>query len=287
MRALFVCLFAVVAAFAPVSARQQPSVDDLLKAARGYAGAYAAKVSGAVLDERYTLMEVGSGRMQTPARINSDMVFVNVNGTLVTLRDAYSVGGAKIREAQLRISPLLAEPTQEKWNQSIAISRESFKHFIHDLVLRLNDPVLALRFLAENQASKLTFSVEGRKKMNGVDVVGLRFTENRSDDTKYILGTRGNGAASGRFWVDPATGGIHQTELALDSKTETGVVTVTYAPVKDMEFMLPSKTVEMFEERSDSSGGRLGAGNSYMKFEASATYGNPRYSPIDFSKARD
>lgn len=286
MRVLFT-VFAVAVALVPsLSARQQPAAEDLLKAARTYAGAYAVKVSGAVLDERYTLMEVGSGRMQTPARINSDMVFVNVNGTLVTLRDSYSVGGAKIREPELRISTLLAEPTQAKWDQAMTLSRASYKYFLSDLVLRLNDPVYALRFLAEAHASKLTFSIEGKKKMNGVDVVGLRFTENRSDDTKYIIGTRGNGAASGRFWVDPATGTIHGIELALDSKTETGVVTVTFAPVKGMDFLLPSKTVEMFEERSDSSGGRLGAGNSYMKFEASAAYGNPRYSAIDFSKAR-
>lgn len=286
MRVLF-AVFAVVVALVPsLSARQQPTAEDLLKAARTYAGAYAAKVSGAVLDERYTLMEVGSGRMQTPARINSDMLFVNVNGTLVTLRDAYSVGGAKIREAELRLSPLLAEPTQAKWDQAMALSRASYKHFLSDLVLRLNDPVYALRFLAEAHAPKLTFSIEGKKKINGVDVVGLRFTEKRGDDIKYMIGTRGNGAASGRFWVDPATGAIHQTELGLDSKTETGIVTVTYAPVKGMEFMLPSKTVEVFEEREDSSGGRLGSGNGYLKFEASAAYGNPRYSAIDFSKAR-
>lgn len=285
MRALFVISAVAIALGPSLSARQQPSVDDLLKAGRTYLESYAPGVSGAVLDERYTLTFVAGGRMETPNRINSDLVFVNVGGTLVALRDAYSIGGAKIREAKPRIPELLAEPTQAKWDQAQAFARESLKYFLAESVVRFNDPVLALRFLKPADPSKFTYTVDGKKKVNGVETIGLRFSENRSDGTKYVLATRGNAAASGRFWIDPATGVIHSTELSIDSKTENTRVSVTYAPAQGLQFLLPSKTVETYEERDDSGSG-LGNTGASRKFEANATYGNPRYSPIDFTKAR-
>lgn len=275
------------AALAPaLSARQQPSAEDLIKAGKAYLATYQPRVSGAVLDERYTLTMVMGGRMDTPSRIDSDLTLVNVNGTLVGLRDAYAISGAKIREAKPRIAPLLAEPTQAKWNQALAYTREALKYFLAETVVRLNDPTLALRFLAPADPAKFTYTVDGRKKINGVETIGLRFQEIRGDDIKYVLATRGNGAVSGRIWIDPSTGAIHQTDLSLDAKTEAGRVTVIYAPAKGLEFLLPSKTVETYEER-DNNGSGLGNSANFVKFEANATLTNPRHAPIDVSKARD
>ena len=287
MRALFAAVSAAVVAFGPsLQAGQQPSADDLLRAARGYLQSYAPKVSGVVLDERYTLTLLAGGRMETPNRINSDLVLINVGGTLVSLRDAYSVGGAKIREPQPRIPALLAEPTQAKWEQAQALARASFKHFLAESVVRFNDPVLALRFLKPADPSRFTYSVEGKKKLNGVETIGVRFSENRSEGTRYVLNTRGNASASGRFWVDPATGVIHQTDLSVDSKIEASRVTVSYAPASGFDVLLPSKTVETYEER-EGTGDGIGSSGAMMKLEANASYVNPRHMPIDFSKGRD
>jgi hypothetical protein len=287
-----VCVVLTAAVVSPgLAAEQQPSVEDLLKAVRAYAASYVTRVSGTVLDERYTLMEVSTGRMQTPNRISSDLVLINLNGTAVSLRDAYAISGAKIREAQPRIPALLAEPTQVKWDQAVALTRESQKYFLAETVVRLNDPLLALRFVAPADPSKFTYSIEGKKKINGVETVGLRFQEIRGEHTKYVLGTRGNAAVSGRFWVDPATGAIHQTDFSADSKIENARVTTTYAPAQGLDFLVPSKTVETYEERAVQGGpstmGATVTGQGLVKFEANAAYSNPRYSPIDLSKTRD
>jgi hypothetical protein len=237
-------------------------------------------------------MEVSTGRMQTPNRINSDLILLNVNGTAVSLRDAYAISGAKIREAQPRIPALLAEPTQAKWDQALALTRESQKHFLAETVVRLNDPLLALRFIAPADPSKFTYTIEGKKKINGVETIGLRFQEIRGEHTKYVLGTRGNASVSGRFWIDPATGAIHQTEFSADSKIENARVTTTYAPAQGLDFLVPTRTVETYEERPVQGGpSAMGAatvtGQGLVKFEANAAYSNPRYSPIDLSRARD
>ena len=289
MRAAAVCLVALVAVGSSISATQQASLDDVLKAGRAYVAAYVPKISGAVLDERYTLIDASTGRMDVPTRVSSDLVLLNVNGQAIALRDAYAINGAKIREAQPRIPALLADPTMEKWEQVRAYARESQRHFMTELVVRLNDPLLALRFMTPQDPSKFTFTLEGQKKMDGAEVVGLRFQENRAEHTKYVLGTRGNGAVSGKFWLEPATGVIHQTEFYLESKSESGRVVVTYANAKGLDMWLPSKTVENYQEREETGGptgmGAGGVGRS-MKLEANAAYSNPRYTAIDLTRTK-
>lgn len=264
---------------------QEPAVDDLLRAGRAYVASYVDRVSGALLDERYTLTEVTSDRMMTPARISSDLLLVNVNGAAIALRDAYAVNGAKIREAQPRLPALLAAPTADTWTRAQNHAVQTKRYFLAETVARLNDPMLALQFLAPVDASKFRYAIDGRKRMNDTAVVGLRFVEIRGDATRYVLGTRGNASAAGRIWIDPSTGTIHQTELQVESKIEVARVTVTYAHHPSLDLWLPSKTSETYQEREG--GGDpadLAAGSSAMqKFEANASYSNPRYSRIDLT----
>jgi hypothetical protein len=55
---------------------------------------------------------------------------------------------------------------------------------------------------------------------------------------------------------------------------------------------VPTKTVETYEERPvqgapSTMGAATVTGQGLAKFEANAAYSNPRYSPIDLSRARD
>jgi hypothetical protein len=272
---------------------QQPTADALREAGHSYLASYLPRLSGTLLDERYLILEVAGGRMQMPNRLGSDIILLNFNGTAMAVRDAYAISGAKIREAAPRLPELLAEVTQARWDQALAYDRDSQLHFMAETVMRLNDPMIVLRFMSPADPSKFKYSVEGKKKLNGIETVGLRFDEIRGDGIKYALDTRGNASVSGRFWMDPATGAIHQTDFSADSKTEVARVTVVYAPDTRLNLLLPSKTVESYEERPLPGGPRdmgKGAGSSrggFQRFEATATYSNPRHSPIDLSKARD
>ena len=283
----------VLALSPALTARQQPSADQLLEAGRTYLAWYLPRLSGTLLDERYAILEVAGGRMQVPNRIASDIILLNLNGTAMALRDAYSISGAKIREAAPRFPELLAEVTQARWDRALSYDRDSQQHFFAETVMRLNDPLLVLKFVSPADRSKFTYTVDGRRKLNGVETVGLRFAEVRGDGIRYVLDTRGNASASGRFWMDPTTGAIHQTEFWADSKTEVARVTVTYAPDTRLNLLLPAKSVEAYEERPLPGGPRdmgKGAGSSrggFHKFEANVTYANPRHSPIDLAKARD
>jgi hypothetical protein len=88
--------------------------------------------------------------------------------------------------------------------------------------------------------------------------------------------------------VDPATGGVHLTELWLDSKADTANIAVKYVPYPAVDLVLPSETNETYEEREAASGPRdfsrgvdAGRGGNRISFQASARYSKPTYAPID------
>jgi hypothetical protein len=260
---------------------QQPSVDDLLAAGRKYVAEYSPRIAGMLLDERYTLVDASGGSMGVPTRIASDLMLLHVNGRVAAMRDAYSVNGAKIREQKPRLPELLTTITQASWNQAKQLTAPSQQYFISEIVLHMNDPLAVLNFMAPADPSKFTYTVEGRKKMDGVEVYGLRFVEKTGDNMKYVLGTRYNAAVAGKFWLEPGTGVIHQTEFYAESKLETGRTVVTYAPSKDLGIWLPSRSVETYQERAETSGiTGMGAGGpaTSRRLEANATYAVPKKS---------
>jgi hypothetical protein len=268
---------------------QAPTADGLLKAATAYLATYAPKVSGVSLEELYTITEVSSGRMSTPQRLSSDVVLLNLAGKVISLRDAYAIDNNPLRERQPRIVSLLVKPTTQTWEQAQTYAAESYRHMKSELIARLNDPTLALQFLAAENRPTLTFKLDGRKKFDGVETLGLRFQEPKNRDASYILKTRGKALASGRLWTDPSTGRIHQTELWLQSGSETVRVTVTYSRDATLDLWLPSLMLDDYQT-SERTGefSNMGAGgyNARQAFECRGAYSNPRYTPIELSVAR-
>jgi hypothetical protein len=280
---------AVLLSTPAVPQAQAPTVEGLLKSATDYLAAYAPKVSGVSLEEQYTITEVSSGRMSTPQRLSSDLVLLNLGGRVISLRDAYAIDNSPIRERLPRIVTLLAKPTAETWEQAQAHASETFRHMKHELIARLNEPTLALQFLSADDKARVTFKLDGKKKFDGVEALGLRFQEPKNKEQAYIMGTRGKALSSGRLWTDPATGRIHQTELWLQSGSETVRATVTYSRDATLDLWLPSVMFDEYQT-SERTGefSNMGAGgyNSRQAFECRATYSNPRYTPIELNVAR-
>ena len=278
MRFAAAAVITVLTASATMGA-QQPSPEELRATGAKYLAEYLPKVRGTLLDERYTLIDASSGSMGTPNRIGSDLMFVQANGLVMSVRDAYSVNGAKIRDQKPRLLDLLTNITQESWRQALQLAQPSNQYFVAEIVLHMNGPLTVLNFMTPADPSRFTFTIEGKKKMDGAEVLGLRFQEKTGDNIKYVLGTRYNAAVSGKFWLEPATGVIHQTEFYAESKLETGRTVVTYALNKELGMWLPSKSVETYQERAETSGIQgMGAGGpaTSRRLEANVTYSNPR-----------
>jgi len=291
MRALVVVIVAaaaVTAAAAVPRAAQDPEVAALLNKGNEYLTSYVQRASGVSMDETYTISEVSSGRMTVPLRLFSEIVLVNVNGRLHPLRDLTAVSGAKVKDGGGRIVPLLTSPTHAGWQQAQEYAAAIFQYY-PELLAKTNDPFLALHMIQPAQHGKFTYRVDGKKKMNNVAVTGLRFEETRGELTKYIMGTRGNGYLTGRLWMDPATGTVHQSEIWLESRVETARSNVTYAFHKDLDLWLPSKTSENYDQRPAPEGMINRGEGGYVarqSFEVNSTYAKPRHTPIDLTKIR-
>lgn len=275
------------------SAAQAPDLQNLLKLAGEYHASYVHRVSGVTLEEQYQLLNVTGGKMQSNVRISSEVVLVNANAGLAALRDVFSLDTRPTRPRDARITSLLSSPTatMNDWNAVNRFTQEGAIHFALDIIVKVNEPTRALRFIALAEQPSLKYKLDGKKKINGVEVIGLGFEETTGQDKKYVLGTRRNGRAFGRIWVDPASGAIHETELWVESKGESASAKVKYAPHAGLNLILPTETTEKYDEREFGGDVRdfRGAGVSEVSsqsFQASARYSNPTYHPIDLGKLR-
>jgi hypothetical protein len=272
-----------------LAAQKPPALTELLKLGADYQASYASRVSGALLDEHYTLIQLHAGRMGVPVRFASDVLLVNVSGRLIAMRDPYTVDNVALRERTPRIAQLLTEPTLAAWQRAQEFQHESNFRFVSDLILHLNDPTLALQFIAANAQAGMTYKLENVKRVDGTQIASIGFKENGGRDTKFKLGTRGNASASGRLLLDAATGTIRKTELWVDSKTENVRINVTYAPDAKLGLWLPEKMSETYDwrELDDVASNRgVGAYGERQFFQANAIYSNARHSPIDLSRMR-
>jgi hypothetical protein len=266
---------------------QESESTELLAKAADYYGRYRVRASGISIDEQYTLAQLVPGRTVMPVRFTSDLVLLNTADRLLALRDAYKVDNVPVRPATPRILELLSQPTSEKWQRAQAYAEEQQFRFLFDLIVALNDPTVALQFISREMQPKCTFTLEKREKLDGVAVTRVAFKETRTPGEKLALGTPHNADASGRFWIDPASGAILKTQLWATSTHESVVVTVTYAKDVTLDLWLPKKMTETYQWK-ESEGvltNRTSRGyDERMSFQGDATYGAVRYTPVDLSK---
>jgi hypothetical protein len=269
------------------SASQAPSVEQLVTAATAYLKTYAQKVSGVTLDEELMLTENAMAVRATPVRLSSNVTLLNVGGEMLGMRDVFAVDTRTLRENEPRIARVLAEPTPATWQTAQQYARENAVYLRANVVLWFSDPVLVMRCLNDRARPRLTFKVEGSKRLNGVQVYGLGFKETDKEPSNSILQMPSDPLVSGRFWVEPGTGRIHQTELWPQSDVHTARAQIVYAPNEKLGVLLPQSALFNFETRERGSGisGTGGGGNSArITFESTAKYANPRYTPIDLSR---
>lgn len=289
----------MVAAAGAALHAQSPSLQDVLTRAAEYHASYVKAVSGVSLEEQMQIREVTGDETRSIVRLSADVVLVNVNQRTSALRDVYAIDTRPTRERTPRILQLLGEPatpTLKDWQTAEVYRFREKAHFLLDIVLKVNEPTIALQFLAAGTQPSIKFKLDGRKKINNVNVVGVRFEEPEARDTKYLLGTLSNARASGRFWIDPETGAVHHTELWVESRgdryfTESATATVKYSLHQPLKMLLPTEAVGTFDEFDasgqvgDAKDARDGVGGR-RRVEVRSQYSKPTFAAIDLTKLR-
>lgn len=280
-----------------LAASQQPTLEEILARAGAYHATYVERLSGVSLNEEAQVLDVTGGKARGVIRISSDVVFVNLQKQVLALRDPYAVDTQALRPRTPRITALIAAPatpTSRDWDLAASYPAQGSIHFILDLQVRVNEPTTALQFISPTYQPSMKYRLDGRKKINDVETVGVRFEEPTGQDQLHVLGTRSNARATGRFWVDPLTGAIHQTELWVDSKLENAVVSVKYAVHPTLGLLLPTDMTETYEEREGGGGPRqMGSGADprgsvprRVSVQSRSVYSQATFSPIDLTKLR-
>lgn len=280
-----------------LAASQQPTLEEILGRAGEYHATYVERLSGVSLNEEAQVLDVTGGKARGVIRISSDVVFVNLQKQVLALRDPYAVDTQALRPRTPRITALIAAPatpTSRDWDLAASYPAQGSIHFILDLQVRVNEPTTALQFISPTYQPSMKYRLDGRKKINDVETVGVRFEEPTGQDQVHVLGTRSNARATGRFWVDPLTGAIHQTELWVDSKLENAVVSVKYAVHPTLGLLLPTDMTETYEEREGGGGPRqMGSGADprgsvprRVSVQSRSVYSQATFSPIDLTKLR-
>ena len=131
----------------------------------------------------------------------------------------------------------LVDSPAEGLAQARRIAAESARFNLGVLKRDINVPTMALGFLRGANQSRSSFTVGGRKKVEGIETVALEFTE-RATPT-MIRAADADVPASGTFWIEPDSGRVVKSELTLADRRSTAKITVTYAAVPKLSVWVP------------------------------------------------
>ena len=204
---------------------------DLLDRATDYVRGFVADFSTVVAEEKYLqdshpapdsggigLMHSFSQGSPRHLELRSDFLFVRTDSQAdwLTFRDVFAVDGRPVRDRRARLAKLFEERAADAVEQAARIAEQSFRYTLGPRQRTIADPLLALTFLEPGFRTRFAFALGAIDVVRGADVWVVRFEE-RSRPTIIRDGDNRDAPASGRMWIDGATGRIAQTELKFRS----------------------------------------------------------------------
>jgi hypothetical protein len=237
---------AIIASSVTVAAQSQrnPTVPELLAAAAKYLDGYEKQFSAVVSEERYQQSADPLAARGVRQRIlRSDLIVINAGQAgWISLRDVYEVDGLPVRDRADRLMKLVTEPAPDSFAQALRVAEESARFNLGTVWRTINTPTTALMFLRRDDQDRSTFKFEGLKTVDGVRVAEVAFKETTMP---RMIQSVDNAAVEGKFWIEPASGRVVQTEFRIASAGNSAKISVRYAHQPKVGLWLP---VRMDEE---------------------------------------
>jgi hypothetical protein len=260
----------------PARAHTSP-VDAILSTAGNYIRSYERDVTAVVAQEDYIqrVTPFISGPRESLTRLlRSDLIMIADEASgWVEYRDVFEVDTHKVRDHDDRIANLFLKPNPNARAQAARIVDESARFNLSPngvtFKRTLNIPMTALRFLRRQNQSRSAFQIDREEKTDASPLVVLRFKEQA---TPRLIGTSGQAAATGAFWIDPSSGAVVRTELRLSTRTVVGEIKVSYAQQLEPPIWLPASMDELYNVTEWS-----------LAISGKATYSNFRRFRVDVS----
>lgn len=270
-----VALMVVGALSATAHAQKAPALPDLVKLANEYLVKYGHDLGAVAADEEFMQYETSTGRMGTPKRVNSVIVLLGQdNGSIGNFRDVVAIDNVPVRPKDDRLAALFKKPSAESVGSAQTMTDDAVNAYLSPQLHVLDKPTVSLDLLRPENQGNYNFKLEGMKTINGVQTAVVKITEKGKG---HLMP---NASAIGRYWIDPATGAIHQTELGFSLTGGNVVSTVKYVKDPQLGVLVPSELSETIEMSSAGGGmsnmGTGGDGGAHQGLEGRATYSKYR-----------
>ena len=141
-------------------------------------------------------------------------MIANAERGWIEFRDVFEVNGQRVRDHDDRIAQLFLKPNPTAREQADKIVAESARFNLNPAGISfertLNIPLEALRFLRKANQSRSRFELAGEERLGNSTVVVVKF---REQAMPRLISSPLDAAASGRFWIQPASGAIVRSVL--------------------------------------------------------------------------
>jgi hypothetical protein len=235
----------------PALARAQKSaLSDALAAAASRLQQLGHDADGVVIAEDYA--QQAQGQVVTARRLRSDLaILADPSAGWIEFRDTLSVDGKDVPDRQARVVDLFSHASADTREQIQRITREGARFNLDALGVRfdrtINLPMAALIFLRAENQPRSTFKFDHFENVAGARTVVVTFQEQARP---RMIASADDAAASGAFWIEPATGTVRRSILRLESHRGTTVVNasvqVDYADVPGVHLRLPKVMDESY-----------------------------------------
>jgi hypothetical protein len=228
------------------------SVEELLHRAGAYVAAYERDVSAIVAEEDYLqrfIIEPGT----EVRHLRSDVLTIRDEAAgWIGFRDVYEVDGHPVRDRTDRLASLFLQPHPDSRSRAERIAEEGARfNLAAQLSRTINVPLLALQFIRTENQVRCTFRDAGKKISRRSEIRMVDFQERA---TPRIIRTDDSAAARGRFWIEPGSGTIVETELFVNTGLNRGgrrfavsaLIHVAYAEQRRLHLWLPVSMDETY-----------------------------------------
>ncbi len=273
-RVVTVCAVASVYGVADVRGAQDPSFLEVMRRVHEFVVGYEDDLSTLVAEEHYEQQVLDEDGIIEQRRIlASDYWVFQIlpEESWFAVRDVYEVDGQSVRERTDRLpEPFRLAPGEDAFERALAIGNESARFNIGDVVRTINVPTFALAFLRPNSRERMHFVKLGEgHHVDGVSTWVIGYREVLDGGRTFITTPDGtNLLTRGRFWIDPTSGRVVQSELITgDGRIgRTARITVRYQPNAGVGLWVPVEMKEVYESTDP--------GRRFPLVVGTATYAN-------------
>ncbi len=251
----------------------EPGLEQVIARAAAYVNDYVERSSLLVAEERYVQQIrrpdnnpvagnlsrtnpgggfASGGGVRKSQLLRSDYLLVRLGGGggWMPFRDVFEVDGRKVNDRNDRLTRLFLEPSPTSFDQATRIMADSTRYNLGSVTRSVNIPTLALMFLHPEIRARFTFVHEGADTVAGREAWVVEYHER--DRPTLIKTTRGRDLpATGKLWIDPATGTVVKTSLTAADPLVRAVVTTTYREDPVLQFWVPAQMDEHYTAGSD------------------------------------